>query len=116
MGCFTACTTETKVSPSLSSIDSIQVAKSVLDSIPSIPQQLDMCSDNYVFGESLSEKQCKQIELDFSVKCVLDDFGHFQVSSNTNMTIKVCLQICTTNGFFYAGLNKYYCFKVLKLI
>ncbi len=73
-----------------------------------------ICSNNYIFGETLSAQQCNKAVQVYSVTCTQDNFGHFQVRSNTNMTIEVCLQICITNGFFYAGLNKYYCFKAPK--
>ena len=62
-----------------------------------------------VFIETLTPIQCLNASLSYSFNashCESDTCGFSYVSSSaTNgMTIEVCLQICTTNGFTYAGL------------
>jgi len=61
-----------------------------------------------IFSETLSAAHCDSACIDFPVSCtsyVINSFVYYGVYSNTSMTVEMCLQICTTIGFKYAGLN-----------
>jgi hypothetical protein len=61
-----------------------------------------------VFIDSLQVYQCENMASNYSMECHLDAFGcsYFNmIFSETSMTIGICLDICSTNGFVYAGLN-----------
>ena len=58
-----------------------------------------------VFVETITPTQCTNAELTYPVLCdSLCSTGYNAVSSNTSMTIEICLQMCITFGFKYAGL------------
>ena len=64
--------------------------------------------DNHaVFSElGLTQAQCENAVLSYfgkNLKCELS-YPKYSITSLTSLTIDICLQICTDNGFIYAGL------------
>ena len=62
-----------------------------------------------VFNESLNLTQCQNGALAYSFdssNCPPDLCGYSYVTSSANgITIESCLEICSVNGFTYAGLR-----------
>ncbi len=66
------------------------------------------CSANDVFTETgLSSTKCSSaIAYLTDMKCWIGrTCGYSYVSSASSMTVDKCLQMCTSNGFKYAGLG-----------
>ncbi len=61
-----------------------------------------------VFTETLTSAQCANAESSFSVTCAgPDGISYYWVTKNPGMTVDICLQVCTSSGFRYAGLKLY---------
>ncbi len=65
---------------------------------------------NDVFNETLTTFQCNLAVTLYSLDktyCSSTDYGGYSgVSSTTNMTIELCLIICSSYSFKYAGLER----------
>jgi len=55
------------------------------------------------FVETLTSQQCSSWASAFSMSASIF-CGYGLISSSTSMTIEICLHICNSNGFVYAGL------------
>ena len=66
------------------------------------------CNNTDVFGEEgLTFEECTHsISSLTSMECFTGLCGNQMVYSITSMTVETCLQICASNGFMYAGLQK----------
>ncbi len=65
------------------------------------------CYKNGFSGEGLTQAQCKKAVLSYVGKnlyCTQTD-SIYAITSFSSLTIELCLQICTENGFIYAGLS-----------
>ncbi len=61
-----------------------------------------------VFTETLTASQCTSAASSYSMMCEgPDGISYYWVTHFFSMTAELCLQVCTTSGFRYAGLKMY---------
>jgi hypothetical protein len=58
-----------------------------------------------VFVETLAPAQCSNALSSYPLFINASSCSYHGIGSTSGMTIEKCLQICTTNGFKYAGLR-----------
>jgi hypothetical protein len=61
-----------------------------------------------VFTETLTLAQCANAASSYSVICKGPIGSSYNwVEKNPGMTVEICLQVCTSSGFRYAGIKMY---------